>query len=411
MGIKSYGLLLKAVAPFNEKAKLFTEGRKDIWDKIETFVAKNDAPIAWFHSASLGEFEQGRPVIEAYKKEYPNHKIVLTFFSPSGYEVRKNYKEADLIIYLPLDTEQNAKRFITTLKPTIAYFIKYEFWHHYLSALKRNNIPVISISAIFREDQPFFKKYGEFNREILRNFRHIFVQDQKSLDLLKSIQINNSSIGFDTRFDRVQEIYEQRKDLPIPQKFSEGSKCLVLGSSWKSDLDVIYTTLTELIKSKNLKLIIAPHEIGESSILETEKAFEGAKIIRFSNATTENVVDKDILIIDNIGMLSSLYQYGDFAYIGGAFGSGLHNTLEAATYGIPVLFGSKYSKFKEARDLVELEGAFSCQDEKDFKSKFYKLLNDDELRVKCGNTAKKYVEENTGGTALAIQLTKEILGE
>jgi 3-deoxy-D-manno-octulosonic-acid transferase len=434
LSIYVYHFIIWIVSPFNKKAR---QRISDLGFSISDFEKKMKisnpkseienpkSQTAWFHCASLGEFEQGRPVIEKYKETFPDHKIVLTFFSPSGYEVRKNYAGADFICYLPSDTPSNARDFIEKINPSIAFFVKYEFWYNYLRILHEKQIPVISFSTIFRPDQVFFKWYGGFYRNILTYFDHIFVQNQSSLDLLQSIDIQNFSIGGDTRFDRVKQIADARKSLPIIEQFKDGKPLLIIGSCWQEDFAVIAPFLNNF--AKDLKVIIAPHEIHESEIESWRKEFKGDSI-RYSEIEappapeggvfeSENVVEAppsgaggaSILFIDNIGMLSSLYQYADFAWIGGAYGKGLHNILEAATFGLPIFFGNEnYQKFQEAVDLEQLTGAKVVSNTLEFANEFQKLYDDLALRKQKSDIIKKYVEENTGGTEKIIKYVEVV---
>lgn len=367
------------------------------------------SPIAWFHCASLGEFEQGRPVIEKFKATFPDDKILLTFFSPSGYEVRKNYAGADYICYLPSDTPSQAQEFIEYFNPSIAFFVKYEFWYNYLRILHEKRIPVISFSAIFRENQIFFQWYGSFHRNILKFFTHIFVQNKSSLELLQSIGIQNVTVGGDTRFDRVKQIADARKTLPIIETFKDGKPLLIIGSCWQQDFEIITPFLNKF--EKDLKVIIAPHEINVEEIERwreklNSNSIKYSEIIVCSNNSSNintNPLIPNILIIDNIGMLSSLYQYADFAWIGGAYSKGLHNILEAATFGLPIFFGNKkYKKFQESIDLERLSGAKAIANTADFDIEFRKLYDDFDLRNQKSEIIKKYVEENTGGTDMVI---------
>jgi 3-deoxy-D-manno-octulosonic-acid transferase len=433
LSIYLYHFIIWIVSPFNKKAR---QRISDLGFSISDFEKKikisnpkskirNPKSVAWFHCASLGEFEQGRPVIEKYRETFPDHKIVLTFFSPSGYEVRKNYAGADFICYLPSDTPSNARDFIEKINPSIAFFVKYEFWYNYLRILHEKQIPVISFSAIFRADQMFFKWNGGFYRNILRCFNHIFVQNQLSLELLQSVGIENVTVGGDTRFDRVKQIAEARKSLPIIEQFKDGKPLLIIGSCWQEDFAVIMPFLNNF--TKDLKVIIAPHEIHESEIESWRKEFKGDSI-RYSEIEappapeggvfeSENVVEAppsgaggaSILFIDNIGMLSSLYQYADFAWIGGAYGKGLHNILEAATFGLPIFFGNKnYQKFQEAVDLERLTGAKAISSSIEFANEFQKLYYNLSLRKQKSDIIKKYVEENTGGTDKVIEFIKNL---
>jgi len=347
IGIWAYTLLIKLFSLFNPKAKLFIKGRKNIFNIIAQKINPAEKHI-WFHFASLGEFEQGRPVLEKIKNLYPAKKIIITFFSPSGYEIRKNYALAD-VFYLPIDTPGNAKRFISSINPEMAIFTKYEFWHFYFKELKDQGIPLYVISGIFRESQAFFKWYGNFYRNILKSVTYFFVQNKESENLLKSIGLNNVTISGDTRFDRVYENAQSPKALPLIESFIGNSPTLICGSTWPED-EKILSALSE--KYPNWKFIIAPHEIHESHIESIEKQFS-VNNVRFSIFSSSNQTpnaEHQTLIVDNIGMLSSLYQYGKVAYIGGGFGIGIHNTLEAAAFGLPVIFGPKYDKFQEAKD-------------------------------------------------------------
>jgi 3-deoxy-D-manno-octulosonic-acid transferase len=402
----SYRLLIKVASPFNRKAKLWIDGRRDLIEKLRERLKDNKAPIAWFHCASLGEFEQARPVIEKLKTQNSKLKILLTFFSPSGYEIRKNYEGADYIFYLPLDTKKNAREFIEATKPAIAFFVKYEFWYYYLNELKKNNIPVISISAIFRKDQLLFRSYGSFYKNILKKFDRIFVQNEESYNLLKSIDIKNTEIAGDTRFDRVKEICDHKKSIEIAEKFKDNKKVLVIGSSWTEDMKVLISFINTF--DKNVKFIIAPHELHEKDLANLESLIK-RKCVRFSKTKPEEAAQYDVLIIDNIGMLASLYQYGEFAYIGGAFGKGLHNILEAATYGMPVFFGSNYKKFNEASELIKLGSAFSVKDENEFTEAFSKLWKDENLRLSIAEQSRAFIEKNTGATDKILSYCKMIM--
>jgi 3-deoxy-D-manno-octulosonic-acid transferase len=390
--LSQYSLLV--ARPFSPKIAAFLNGRKNLFLQLKNSFKENQNPVFWIHCASLGEFEQGRPLIEKFRKQYRDYKILLTFFSPSGYDVRKNYEHADFIFYLPLDTQKNAEQFIKIVKPTRVVFVKYEFWHHYISQLKRKNIPIISISAIFRKNQTFFKPLGSFFRNILFNFTYIFVQNDESVRLLKSIGITNCAKAGDTRFDRVFEVVQHAVELPIAKAFKGDQKVVVVGSCWEEDLDVLNPFINE--SQYQLKFIIAPHEITEDFIAEIKGAIQGNSI-RYSQATG-NLEDYQVLIVDNIGLLSRLYRYGEFAFVGGAYGKGLHNILEAACYGIPILFGNKnYEKYEEAVTLMNYGGAFAIVDYPDLKAK-YALLNVPETFLLACEVTNLYVKENLGAT-------------
>lgn len=389
-----YQIIIRLASAFNSKAKLWLEGRKGIFEKL-TAQLSNSAPedkIAWFHCASLGEFEQGRPLIEKYKIHHPGTKILLTFFSPSGYEIRKNYPGADFIFYLPADTLSNAKRFIDIVNPAVVFFVKYEFWFHYLYELKKRNIPVYLVSGIFRKEQHFFKSYGGWFRKQLGSFSHFYLQDEQSIALLNSIGYKNTTLAGDTRFDRVWEIAKNTKPFPLIEKFRENSSVLIAGSSWREDEKII-----SVLQPGDFKLIIAPHEIDEKHIDNIENQFAGFSTLRYSKATESNVSSAQVLIIDNIGMLSSLYRYAEIAFIGGGFGKGIHNILEAATFGLPVIFGPNYEKFTEAKELIRLGGAFSVTDQEEF-TKTILLLKDPQVLQTASHISKHYVGSRVGAT-------------
>lgn len=398
------GLGLRLLSLFNPKAHEFVTGRKEIFKRIVEALRTNHAPIIWVHCASLGEFEQGRPIIEALKTEFPEYKIFLTFFSPSGYLVRRNYSNADYVFYLPLDTKANANKFVAIVDPRLAVFIKYEFWFHYTRTLKKRKIPLISVSSIFRKEQFFFRKTGSFNRRILKNITHFFVQNQESVELLRSIDFYNVTLSGDTRFDRVRQIVDNSEEIEIAKKFKGAEKVIVVGSAWPEDLDVLLPFMNE----GTLKFIVAPHEINENQILTLQRSLV-VKSVLYSRASSQNLEEADVLIIDNVGLLSSLYRYGEFAFIGGAFGKGLHNILEAACYGVPVLFGDKnYSKFQEAVDLINRGGAFPVADYPDLK-KQYELLNTPETFFLACEVCRQYVQENTGATQRIMAYCRQAL--
>ncbi len=343
----------------------------------------------------MGEFEQALPLIEIIKTEFPEMKILLTFFSPSAYEIRKNYKNADYIFYLPLDFKKNAKKFIELTNPYLVFFIKYEFWFYYLKILKEKKIPVYLISGIFREDQIFFKNYGKWFANILRNFTHIFVQNKISLKLLEKIKIKNVTIAGDTRFDRVSDIVKINKNFDLIEKFKDNKKILIAGSTWKEDEEILIKYINNT--KKNLKFIIAPHEIHKENINRILKKIKISKIA-YSQANEKNIKNKNVLIIDNIGMLSSIYKYGEISYVGGAFGKGLHNILEPATFGMAIFFGIKYKKFQEAIDLINLKAAFSIKNFENFERKINEILENKNLLEESSRISKNYIIENLGGT-------------
>ncbi|ADB41796.1 3-deoxy-D-manno-octulosonic acid transferase [Spirosoma linguale] len=404
-GIFAFQTLLRAVAPFNPKARLWVEGRRNWSDRLRQLLGGNAQPIAWFHAASLGEFEQGRPVIEAFREVYPDYKILLTFFSPSGYEVRKDYDGADYILYLPADTPANARQFVTLVRPRIAFFIKYEFWYNYLRELKTAGVPVVSFSAIFRSNQLFFKPWGQFYRNMLRYFDHILVQNQESVDLLAGIGLNNVTLGGDTRFDRVSQVVVTKKAIPIAEAFKANVPLLVVGSAWPEDMNVLIPFINRF--DKPLKLIVAPHEIRDEEIERWRKQLTKPSV-RFSQADTATASSFDVLFIDNIGMLSSLYQYGEFAFIGGAFKQGLHNILEAATFGMPLFFGPEYDKYQEAVDLVNEGTAFPIGNEPELTTAFTKQY---ENPAEAAQISRHYVQRNIGATAKVMEVVKKLKSE
>ena len=391
-GIRSYHFIIWILSFFNAKARHFTEGRKNILKRISNQLHPGDVHI-WFHFASLGEFEQGRPVLEKLKARFPQKKIIITFFSPSGYEIRKNYALAEAVFYLPIDTAYQAKKFIEMVKPEMAIFTKYEFWHNYFKVLHQKQIPLYIISGIFRKNQVFFKSYGAFYRKTLSYVTHFFVQNEESKTLLKGIGLQNVTLSGDTRFDRVYENAQAPKQLEAIEHYIGYSATIICGSTWPEDEKILAALST---KFPDWKFIIAPHEVNPAHIHEIETLFEG-KAQRFSRLNTGNPQKSQILIIDNIGMLSALYQYGRLAYIGGGFGAGIHNTLEAAAFGLPVIFGPKYDKFQEAKDLIETGAAKSINDVATLLTAFNEFKNNKQAAV----TAAEYVSRQKGAT-LAI---------
>lgn len=391
--IQLYSAGIRIASLFNEKAKLFRNGRSNWRQQIEK-ANLGDRNTIWFHCASLGEFEQGRPLIERIKEVYPDHKIVLTFFSPSGYEVRKGYSQADLVCYLPMDSERNAIDFIEAIRPDAAFFIKYEYWFFYLRRLAELKIPAYVASAIFRENHIFFKWYGSMHRKMLGMIRWFFVQDEDSKQLLESIGYKNITVSGDTRFDRVVSNATTADDHAIINALHATAPLLVAGSTWPKD-EKLLASLPDYEKGK-LKLIIAPHEVSETSIQRVESIF-GSGTVRYSNWDGEPEHVR-CLIVDSIGKLSAIYRHGDINYVGGGFGSGIHNTLEAAVFGAPVLFGPNHKKFKEARDLVNLSGAFVVHDAKEMQSIISMILGSAERIQEIATTNKAYLQNNAGAT-------------
>ena len=386
ISIQLYVIAIRFAALFNAKAKLWVNGRKNIFQKIEE-VTKGEQNIVWFHCASLGEFEQGKPIIEGYKQKYPSHKILLTFFSPSGFEIRKNYEGVDWVFYLPADTKSNAKKFISIVKPIKVIFIKYEFWFNYMAEVKKQNISFYSVSAIFRDGQAFFK-YNWFANQ-LKNITHFFVQDKTSADLLKSIGLTNHTISGDSRFDSVLSTTQNPKSFPLIKQFCKTKPTIICGSTWLKD----ETLLSQFIKENpQYNYIIAPHEMHHISHLQKQT---GAQL--FSTSNTENINSNNVLIIDSIGILSSIYQYANIAYIGGGFGSGIHNILEAITFGLPVIFGPNYQKFNEAAELIALGGAKSISNYTELTLAIDSFANFNQT------IATNYIKNSSGATETIIE--------
>ena len=392
-------LLLKMVAPLSVKLTKFTAGRKDVFGRLAEKITENDRVI-WFHAASLGEFEQGLPVMEKVKALYPEHKILLTFFSPSGYEVRKNNTIADLTLYLPLDTARNASRFVELANPELVFFIKYEFWPNYLWELKVKKVPTYLISGIFRENQAFFKWYGGFYRKALDTFTHFFVQNQKSKEMLLSLGKSNVTVSGDTRFDRVSEIIERDNKVDFIERFCDGKLTLVAGSTWPKDEELLTGYIN---KSDGLKYIIAPHNIKSDQIAKLKNSI-GKKTVLFSERNDKALAEYDVFIVDTIGLLTKIYSYADIAYVGGGFGNpGVHNVLEPAVFGIPVVFGPHYSHFSEATALVQNGGCISISDADSLKQKLDVLVSDPTERAEQGHICETFVRMNKGATASILK--------
>lgn len=412
--IGAYTSLIGLAAPFHPKARQLTKGHQELLTIISAELATEKAERVWFHCASLGEFEQGRPLMEAFRERYPAIKIVLTFFSPSGYEVRKNYPGADYIYYLPFDTPSNATSFLKAVKPRLAFFVKYEFWYNYLYKLHQQQVPALLISGIFRPGQLFFKSGGGFYRNMLHFFDHLFVQNEESLQLLGQINITSTntkvSLSGDTRFDRVAAVCKEPRHIPLAEAFKGEQALLVAGSSWAPDLQVL-APLLRAYKGR-LKCIIAPHEVDEQHLREAEKILAGLQSIRFSKANLRNVTAAEVLLIDNVGMLSALYALADFAWVGGSFGKGLHNILEAATFGMPVFFGNrKYHNFREATELISRGGAFAIADTGELQQRFNALYNDEAKRRQAARQSAEYVKANTGATLQIMKYVNKLMDD
>lgn len=399
-----YALIVNIISPFHKKARLMVKGHKEVFKKLNAEIDPN-AKYIWLHAASLGEFEQGRPIIENIKEKHPSYKILLTFFSPSGYEVRKNYELADVVCYLPFDKKSKVKRFLKLVNPSMAIFIKYEFWYNYVNQLKKRNIPTYMISAIFRPNQIFFRWYGKYYQKILHFYSCICVQDENSKNLLNNIGVTNVEVCGDTRFDRVLDIKNRAKALPLAEAFCKnenGDKLmtLVAGSSWPKDEDIFVKYFNQI---PDLKLIIAPHEIHEAHLSYIESILKRPSI-RYSKATIENIQEYDCLIVDSFGLLSSLYRYGEIAYVGGGFGVGIHNILEAAVYNVPVFFGPNFKKFREAHQIIEEGGGYPIQDEENFWSLMNEFLEYPKVLASAGDHAGRYVKENAGVVEKVMQI-------
>ena len=391
MWVYTFGVRVASL--FSDKAKLLTAGRRDTWKKLESY--DNSSKCIWIHAASLGEFEQGRPLMEAIREKYPDRKIVLTFYSPSGYEVRKNFKIADLVCYLPADGPCNAKKFIEKINPEMVFFVKYEFWHFYLKALKNKNIPTYGVSMIFRKQQAFFKWYGGWFRDMLKCFDFMYIQNQTSAELLDGINIKKYAVVGDTRFDRVAKIAASSANVELVEKFVEGAKMvLVAGSSWEPDEDVILPYIND--ERNDIKLIIAPHEIHDERVKRLTDNLK-VRYCLYTNPV-DDINNCKVLVINTIGLLSTIYKYGQIAYVGGGFGVGIHNTLEAATYGMPVIFGPNYKRFNEACDLIEKGAGFCVHDNKEFTDIIEKFDSDKSSLATAGEQADKYVKSMCGAT-------------
>ena len=401
LAISLYEFAAKVAALFSSKPAKMLEGQKRAFMYLLNNLDPYDKHI-WVHAASLGEFEQGRPLIERIRKDYPKYKIVLTFFSPSGYEVRKDYKGADYVCYLPFDTPDNALMFVQIVKPVVAYFIKYEFWRNYLRELHKNDVPAYSISSIFRPNQIFFRWYGKSYREVLHCFDHFFVQNEESKKLLFSAGVTFSTVVGDTRFDRVLDIRAEAQPLPLVERFKGDALTLVAGSSWGPDEDIIISYFNA---HPEMKLVIAPHVVSDSHLKEIESKLK-RPFVRYTQATEESVQQADCLIIDCYGLLSSIYRYGEISYVGGGFGVGIHNVLEAAVYGIPVIFGPKNKKFREARHLLEQKGGFEIRNSQDFETLMNRFLSDKVYLQTSGKAAGDYVKNNSGALEKIMEYMK-----
>ena len=398
--IQIASFLLKIVAVFSPKIKLFVEGRKSVFEILESKINATDKTI-WFHAASLGEYEQGLPVIERIKEKFPSHKIVLTFFSPSGYEVRKNNLVADVTVYLPLDTKKNALQFLSIVRPEMVFFIKYEYWPNYLTELRKLGIPTYLISGIFRKNQLFFKWYGGFYRTALNTFTYFFVQNESSKKLLLELGKTNVAVSGDTRFDRVASILEKDNSLDFIKTFKNDTLSIVAGSSWPKDENLLVDYINQT--SEKIKFIIAPHNIKEEQIQELKNSIS-KRVVLFSEKSNKNLADFDVFIIDTIGILTKIYSYADIAYVGGGFGNpGVHNILEPATFGVPIVIGPNFSHFAEATALVNREGCISISNKKELMDAFSNLIANDNIRHEKRHICNTFVQMNKGATDIIMK--------
>ena len=393
IAISLYDLAAYVLFPFSRKPRKMVKGHWVVYDILRQ-QRESDADYVWFHAASLGEFEQGRPMIEEIRRRHPDKKILLTFFSPSGYEVRKHYEGADVVCYLPFDKPRNVRKFLDLARPSMAFFIKYEFWKNYLDELRRRGIPAYSVSSVFRKDQVFFKWYGGLYRKVLHDFTCLYVQNELSRRYLGRIGVTDVKIVGDTRFDRVLEIMHRAKDLPIVEAFRGDGPVLVAGSSWQPDEELFIRYFNE---HPGMKLIIAPHVIDDLHLVDIINRLK-RPYVRYSKATPDKAAKADCLIVDCYGLLSSIYRYGTISYIGGGFGVGIHNTLEAAVYGMPVVFGPKFQKFVEAKELIEVGGAYTISDYTGLETLLDRFISDKAFLDKTGDAAGHYVMSRAGAT-------------
>ncbi|THF49154.1 3-deoxy-D-manno-octulosonic acid transferase [Flavobacterium supellecticarium] len=402
--VRIAGFLIRFIAMVSPKIKLFTEGRKNVFTTLESAIHPTDKTI-WFHAASLGEYEQGLPVIEQIKANYPSHKIVLTFFSPSGYEIRKNNTVTDVTVYLPLDTRSNAIRFIKAIHPDLVFFIKYEYWPNYLDVLKQQQIPTYLVSGIFREKQSFFKWYGSFYRNALKSFRYFFVQNEKSKQLLQSIGFHNVKVSGDTRFDRVSAILERDNTLDFIENFKADTTTIVIGSSWPKDETLLVDYINRC--TDPVKFIIAPHNIKPEQIQELQKSISRKTVLFSEKDAITNLSDYDVFIINTIGILTKIYSYADIAYVGGGFGKpGVHNILEPATFGVPIVIGPNFSHFAEAIALVNMEGCISISNQKELDEAFSNLIQNEDIRFEKGHICSTFVQMNQNATKSIVNHIK-----
>jgi 3-deoxy-D-manno-octulosonic-acid transferase len=396
---------VRIAALFNQKAVLWLKGREQVFERLRATLNGNDK-IIWMHCASLGEFEQGRPVLEQLKAQYPSRKLLVTFFSPSGFEIMKNYKGADWVFYLPMDGRRNARRFFDIVNPELVVFVKYEYWYYYFAEAGKRKIPMLMVSAIFRKNSAFFKWYGGIYRKMLRSLTHLFVQNEESVQLLTTLlPADRFTLAGDTRFDRVIDIAEKGEPIPLIESFTAGTKTIIAGSSWPADETVLQKTF--LAMKGREKLILAPHDISEEHITQIQSLFPGCLLYSQLLSGEKKIDENSVLVINNIGLLSRVYRYAHTCYIGGAFREGLHNILEAAVYGKPVIFGPDYRKFMEAGGLIEAGGAFSITDHQQFTSVLLRLVNDSKLYEEVSIASKNFVYRSKGATGKVMHYIQE----
>lgn len=402
-GVQCYGILLRLAAAYHPKARLWVAGRRGWQERIKNRLSV-DRPTVWFHTASLGEFEQGRPIMEAFREKHPKYQILVTFFSPSGYEVRKNYKGVDHLDYLPLDSVQNARAFLDLVRPTVAVFVKYEFWFDYLATLHQRKIPILYLAASFRPSQHFFQWYGGWFRKQLEQIEHFLVQTEESITLLKQVGIGQASVSGDPRYDRVYQTAQAMEPLDGFESFVEGHQVLILGSSWPEE----EALLMMWERPADWKVVVAPHEINEERIATLEKALEGS-VVRYFQSSPQEIAAADILILDGVGLLARAYRYGNLALVGGAFSKGLHNILEPATFGLPVIFGPKFKRYPEAGQLIARGGGFSVSDSETFNKQMDALITNQVAFQKAGDAAKDFIYSNRGATEKSMEVLLRLL--
>ena len=406
LGIRVFGLLVWMAAPFKRTARLWVEGRRHWHRRLRADISE-PGELVWFHAASLGEFEQGRPIIERLREAYPDHRILLTFFSPSGYEVRKDFDKADYVHYLPLDTPKNARKFLDVARPKLAVFIRYEYWYNFLWAMFRRDIPVVMASAIFRKGQIFFKPYGSWSRKALRRISLFFVQNEESLALLDSIGIENKGLSGDTRFDRVWDAAQEKREFPLVERFLAGRTCLMAGSTWPFDDQLLKDIIPAF---PNLKFVIVPHHVDEANIRRIRDLFED-KVALYTKGQGQDLEDRQVLVVDTIGILTYLYRMADLTYIGDGFGGGIHSILEPAAFGMPIFFGPNYQNFQEAVDLVERCGVFAVKDQKELREGIGRFADDESARLAVGQICREYIQEKRGATDRVVMGLRRFLGE